>query len=44
MDPKRWQKLKNYLWLAFFAGIFCLMVYGLFRIAAAFAQVVLEIN
>lgn len=44
MDPVQRQKIVNRIWLVVFAGIFCLMCYGIFEIAAAFIRVVLEIR
>lgn len=35
MDPRQWQKLRNYFWLVVFAGIFCLMCWGIYRIGLA---------
>lgn len=44
MDPIQRQKLVNYFWLVVFAGIFCLMCYGIYRIVLAITVAVLEIS
>ncbi len=43
MDPVQRQKIVNRIWLVVFAGVFLLMCYGIYKIAAAIA-VVLEIK